>query len=104
MKLTDKIELWTAEEFEERGEIVLGPFEFDKTIKANVSYQSVNRSTIPGQDLFVERMNCIIEPMDFDPRTMRLKWQGTLYTNDGPPKIRMMRGKVHHLTIQLQAA
>lgn len=104
MKLTDKIELWTAETFEERGEIVVGPFEYRKMIRANVSYQSVNRSTIPGQDLFVERMNCIIEPMDYDPETTRLKWQGTLYTNDGPPKIRMMRGKVHHLTIQLQAA
>lgn len=104
MKLTDKIELWTAELFEERGEIVVGPFEFNRTLRANVSYQTVNRSTTPGQDLFVERMNCILEPMDYDPQTMRLKWQGTMYTNDGPPMVRMMRGKVHHLTIALKSA
>ncbi|MGP5667827.1 hypothetical protein ACTXPF_05090 [Glutamicibacter arilaitensis] len=52
----------------------------------------------------MERMNCILEPMDYDPQTMRLKWQGTTYTNDGPPMVRMMRGKVHHLTVALKYA
>ena len=104
MRLTDKIELWEAEIIIERGEEVLGPFEFKKVLRTNVSYQTVNRSTEAGQDLFIEKMNCILEPMDFNPKTMRLMWRGKTYSNAGPPMLRMKKGKVHHLTVPLQEA
>lgn len=73
------------------------------TLPAYVGYSSVSLNIAPGEYSLGERLRAVIEPYDYDPTTMRIRWRGATYTNDGPPMLRMRDGKPHHLTINLLA-
>ena len=58
---------------------------------------------MPGRQAMVEELRAVIPPIDFDPVLNRLRWRGTDYTNDGPPMVRRLNGRDHHLTIPIKA-
>lgn len=73
------------------------------TLPAYVGYTSVALTIEPGNYSLGERLRAIIEPYDYDPATMRIRWHGLVYVNDGPPMLRLRNGKPHHMTINLVA-
>lgn len=109
MILTDHVELLTAGTEED-------PYSGETTVSwtvgvtstllpAHVSYASVSVTNggMPGRQAMVEELRAVIPPVDFDPIVNRLRWNGTDYTNDGPPMLRRINGRDHHLTVPLRA-
>lgn len=74
-------------------------------LPAQVSYTTtavVSTPDQPGRNALVEELRAVIPPFDFDPELNRIRWEGTDYTNDGPPMVRRIGGRDHHLTIPMK--
>lgn len=109
MRLTDRIELFEQGEpgWDENNEPIPGQLVSLGMKRANVSYQVVERTSNAGHAngvVLIEEIRAIIEPMVFDPAKHQVKWNGVMYTNDGPPMARRRNGRTHHLTLALKIA
>lgn len=106
MRLTDKIELFEQGEdgYDGHGNPEPGVLVSLGMISANVSYQSVAIDNSGDFNLrTIEQLRVMLPPMDFDPDKHRVKWEGIMYQNDGPPMLRRRKGRTHHVTVALKS-
>ncbi len=105
MRLTDSVEVFVqgVGGWDAHGNDIPGELVSQGIFPANVSFQMVERSYDGGATArMIEQLRAILPPMEYDPATMQIKWDGNLYTNDGPPMQRRRNGRTHHLTIPLK--
>lgn len=77
----------------------------DVTVRAHVyTVSSVNPDEDMSVGYLVEQLRAIIgpPPRELDPNTDRVVHRGVTYPMDGRPMARYRRGKLHHLTINLE--
>lgn len=106
MRLTDRVEILEQGPpiRDSHGNAVPGPLVSLGKFRANVSYQTVSAPMNGLSPTMVEQLRAVIAPRDFDTTKHRIRWNGKLYMNDGPPMVRRRNGKTHHLTIPLKIA
>ncbi len=102
MRLRDQVEVVKAAEVDDG----LGNITHDwdnpvvvEVVPAYVGYVSVDSAEQAGHLRMIEQLRVVAEPFAFDPVSQRIRWRGVLYTNDGPPMVRLKDGIEHHVTV-----
>ncbi|RBP64138.1 hypothetical protein DFO66_10710 [Brevibacterium sanguinis] len=71
-------------------------------VKSHVYYESTgldDQGTSPGL-VFTRQLTALMEPIEYDPRYTRIRWQGYDYTIDAP-EVRFRYGKPIFQAVQL---
>lgn len=102
MRLTDSVDITTYNLSE-------GPWGTTETAtsrgtyRAQISYRAVGSNTSDvGGKAYYEEIRVMLDPLPYDPATMKITWLGNTYKPTGPAEQYTRNGRVHHITIPVK--